>query len=121
MTEFDSLENAIGATSAARPGRPSTLVTRLTGQVSSLATSLAPRVGPGRRRQGGRRTALAHELQLELESIRGYSQFLTKNPDMPHDHRRKCLEKVLSSCESADRVLTALMLYSPGERWNKAA
>ena len=78
----------------------------------SSATALLPHDGLGQalrhllpaRKDAGTaaRTATAgQELARDLESIRAYARFLADQADMPEEHRRRFLGRIIGSCDDA--------------------
>ena len=121
MVAYESMDHSlIGAWDA--PGNTrSTIVARFTARVSHLAASLGERTSRAAAGRTPRRTRLARELLVELGSIRSYSQFVRDNPDMPQDHRQRCLDSVLTSCELVDHAVQSLLKGSPGNDRNASA
>ena len=89
----------------------------LTHRVVDLAATLRARAS----RRSGCQSRLARQVQTELGSIRTYSDFVRNNPDMPENHRQRCLEKVALGCAFVDHALDTLLRDGPGDDHSAAA
>ena len=118
MTTYETTDSAV---TGMDPNGPSNAGVSLTHRVVDLAAALGARVGRRSGLRAGRQSRLARQVQAELGSIRTYSDFVRNNPDMPQEHRRRCLDQVASSCAFVDHALETLLRDAPGDDHNAAA
>lgn len=108
MTTYKAMDGAV-----TEPDGQANASMSLTHRVVDLAAAFGTRAG--------RRSRLARQVQAELGSIRTYSDFVRNNPDMPQEHRRRCLDQVASSCAVVDHALETLLRDAPGDDHDAAA